>query len=252
MKVIIKEDNPNLTIDYIDSNQILINNNLKANIYLKEIKTNNLTIDIKANSQINLLLPLGFKNLNNLITINLARDAFLNLYSFNFGENQDLSLNVNLLEPSAEVNYQGIFIANQKIEQKIEAIIENKAPTTIGNILIIGISKDDSKIVINGISKIHRGMSKSSNFQSLKGFISDNSALSLNPILLIDEYDVQAGHGASSGLIDDEIIYYMMTRGLTKDKAKELYLLGQVEPIIDQIWDQDLKDRIINYVKEAV
>ena len=97
-----------------------------------------------------------------------------------------------------------------------------------------------------------RGMSKSSNFQSLKGFISDNSALSLNPILLIDEYDVQAGHGASSGLIDDEIIYYMMTRGLTKDKAKELYLLGQVEPIIDQIWDQDLKDRIINYVKEAV
>jgi len=252
MNIIVNQDNNNLKIDNLEIKEITIKENLNANIFIKTINSRDLKIDIKANSQINLLLPLEIKYPNNFITINLDRDARLNLYSFNFNETQDIKLNVNLIETSAEVNYKGVFIANSNIQQNIEAIIENKAPTTNGEILIIGISKDDSKIAINGISKIHQGMSKSSNLQSLKGFISDNSTLTLNPILLIDEFDVKAGHGASSGIIDEEIIYYLMTRGLSENKAKQLYLLGQVEPVINEIWNQDLKDLLTEKVKEAV
>ena len=57
--------------------------------------------------------------------------------------------------------------------------------------------------------------------------------LSLN--LEIDEYDVIASHGASIGAIDDEELYYLMSRGLTEDKAKELLIMGFIDRFREEL-----------------
>ena len=63
------------------------------------------------------------------------------------------------------------------------------------------------------LKKIEKGMKNSNAFQTLKGIItSDQAIVEVNPILLIDEYDVKAGHGATIGKIEERILYYLNMR----------------------------------------
>ena len=89
-------------------------------------------------------------------------------------------------------------------------------------------------------------MHHSHNHQILKGINLDNSKIKNESYLLIDEHDVVAGHGATIGQIDEDILYYMMSRGLSKETAKDLYIKGLVEPFVDQIFNTELcKNSII-------
>jgi Fe-S cluster assembly protein SufD len=82
-------------------------------------------------------------------------------------------------------------------------------------------------------------------FQTLKGIIlSDQAIVNVNPILLIDEYDVKAGHGATIGKLEAEQLYYLQSRGLTKQQAEKLIIHGFIKPIIDHIKDEVIATRI--------
>ena len=81
----------------------------------------------------------------------------------------------------------------------------------------IAIANANGKVILNGVEKILKGMKNSNAYQSLKGIIaSDEATIEVNPILLIDEYDVKAGHGATIGKLDENSLYYLMSRGLDK------------------------------------
>ena len=83
-------------------------------------------------------------------------------------------------------------------------------------------------------------MHQSNNFQHLTGIISDDATIEMNPYLLIDEHDVIAGHGATVGQIDEEVIYYMMSRGIPEEKARLIYIEGLIAPFVNEIFDKDL------------
>ena len=64
-------------------------------------------------------------------------------------------------------------------------------------------------------------MKNSNVYQTLKGIITSNEAIvEVNPILIIDEYDISAGHAATVGKIEEEALFYLMSRGLTKKMLK--------------------------------
>ena len=56
-----------------------------------------------------------------------------------------------------------------------------------------------------------------------------------NPILLIDEDDVKAGHAASVGQVNPEQVYYLMSRGITKEEAERLIIYGFLAPVVSEI-----------------
>ncbi len=56
-----------------------------------------------------------------------------------------------------------------------------------------------------------------------------------NPILLIDEDDVMAGHAASAGRVNEEQVYYLMSRGIPKREAERLIIYGFLLPVIQEI-----------------
>ena len=73
-----------------------------------------------------------------------------------------------------------------------------------------------------------------------------------NPILEIEENDVKASHGSSIGKIDDDTMFYLCSRGLTKNEATHLICLGRLESIINKIYDQEIKESLINKFKERM
>lgn len=56
-----------------------------------------------------------------------------------------------------------------------------------------------------------------------------------NPILLIDEDDVTAGHAASVGQVNPEQVYYLMSRGISKQDAERLIIYGFLAPVVSEI-----------------
>ena len=80
----------------------------------------------------------------------------------------------------------------------------------------------------------------------------DDSKITSCPILLIDEYDVVANHGAAIGKMSDESLFYLMSRGLKKTEAFLLILEGIIAPFIRMIQDETLKQKIADDLRKII
>ena len=79
-------------------------------------------------------------------------------------------------------------------------------------------------------------------------FRSDQARSDANPILLIDENDVTAGHAASIGQVDPEDMYYLMSRGLDKATAERLVVRGFLGSVIVEIPVKEVRDEMIENI----
>ena len=154
-------------------------------------------------------------------------------------------LTINLLNEAANAEVNLLAISNN-FNQTFNQMIVHKNPKTISNISNFGVAFSKSNIVFDTSGKIEKGMSKSKCVQLSKGIImDDNAKITSKPILLIDEFDVIANHGASIGKMSDESLFYLMSRGLSKKEAFLLVLNGIINPFIGKILDEELKQNII-------
>ena len=89
--------------------------------------------------------------------------------------------------------------------------------------------------------------------QKTKGLLLDEaSEISANPILTIDEYDCNASHGASIGAIDEDELYYLMSRGLTKESSEKLIIGGFVSPFLSSIKDEAIKEELYKIIDKVL
>lgn len=98
------------------------------------------------------------------------------------------------------------------------------------------VMRDGATAIINGITKIEKGATKANGEQTEKVLmLSPKARGDANPILLIDEDDVTAGHAASVGQVNPEQVYYMMSRGVSREEAERLIIYGFLAPVVSQI-----------------
>ena len=63
------------------------------------------------------------------------------------------------------------------------------------------------------------------------------------PGLQIDANDVKAGHASTSGQVDDEQLFYMLSRGIKRDEAVHMIVTGFFEPVLDRVPLEELRER---------
>ncbi|MEC9485596.1 MAG: SufD family Fe-S cluster assembly protein [Candidatus Izemoplasma sp.] len=189
--------------------------------------------------------------------LNIIRNGRVKRYGelvFNNAEVSDalseITTNVQLVEPYAKSYVKTVAITNQHQEARFEQLVEHLAPHTEGYIENYGVSSDTSALVFEGIGKIHKQMKQSVARQQNRGIVLSRKArLDANPLLLIDEYDVVASHGAAIGKIDEEQLYYLMSRGLSKRNAERLIINGFLSPILDALDSDALKSVFVSSVE---
>ncbi|WP_213606574.1 Fe-S cluster assembly protein SufD [Staphylococcus capitis] len=116
---------------------------------------------------------------------------------------------------------------------------------TDGYILKHGVMKENASSVFNGIGYIKHGGTKSiANQESRVLMLSENARGDANPILLIDEDDVEAGHAASVGRVDPEQLYYLMSRGISRTEAERLVIHGFLDPVVRELPIEDVKRQL--------
>lgn len=122
-----------------------------------------------------------------------------------------------------------------------------------GQILKHGVMKDSASSIFNGIGKIEHGASKSNAEQESRVLmLSEKARGDANPILLIDEDDVTAGHAASVGRVDPMQMYYLMSRGISKQEAERLIIHGFLAPVVRALPVEGVKKQLTEVIERKV
>ncbi|MFP7734234.1 Fe-S cluster assembly protein SufD [Priestia aryabhattai] len=122
-----------------------------------------------------------------------------------------------------------------------------------GYILKHGVMKESASSIFNGIGKIEHGASKSNAEQESRVLmLSEKARGDANPILLIDEDDVTAGHAASVGRVDPIQLYYLMSRGIPKTEAERLVIHGFLAPVVNELPIETVKKQLTDLIERKV
>ena len=151
----------------------------------------------------------------------------------------------------AELKDVGISTSDQI--QGIDTRVTNIGKNTIGHILQHGVALDASELTFNGIGHVMK-RSKGSDAQQESRILmlSPQARGDANPILLIDDNDVTAGHAASIGRVNPEQLYYLMSRGLQKRLAEKLVIRGFLAPVLDEIPLKEIRNEFSELIERKV
>ena len=231
--------NDSLTDIYLieDHADIIIEENVSVSLL---DKTNSKSINLEAKKYSNVkYLILDSKNSKRELNINGELD--LTLISL---EKTNENLRVNLNDEYANANCKYLSIASGTNNTFKQYIAHNSKLTT-SNITNVGVSMNKSDIVFDTTGFVAKGMNQSKCSQLSRGIVMDDvSSVTAKPILLIDEFDCFANHGASIGKMSDEDLFYLMSRGLNKKEAFLLILQGIIAPYISSIEIEELKNEL--------
>ena len=140
-------------------------------------------------------------------------------------------------------------LSSGKQVQGIDTRVTNYGCNSIGNILQHGVILEKGTLTFNGIGHIIKGAKGADAQQESRVLmLSDQARSDANPILLIDENDVTAGHAASIGQVDPEDMYYLMSRGLDKATAERLVVRGFLGSVIVEIPVKEVRDEMIENI----
>lgn len=130
--------------------------------------------------------------------------------------------------------------------QGVDTRVTNFGQHSVGHILQHGVILEKGTLTFNGIGHIIKGAKGADAQQESRVLmLSDTARSDANPILLIDENEVTAGHAASIGQVDPEDMYYLMSRGLDEDTAKRLVIRGFLGSVITEIPIPSVREQFI-------
>ena len=196
----------------------------------------NYKIDIKNNSNIKYI----FTNIEQ--EKNSLSETFIASSGSDFIKNE-INCNLNGEHSSAFVN--GIFSLNKQKHHEIRTIINHLTEHTKSSQLIKSVLENDAKAVYQGKIYVSSKAQKTDGYQLSKAILLDETTeFNAKPELEIYADDVKCSHGSASGSLNENSIFYLMSRGLNYKEAKELLISGFLLDVIEKITDSEIKSLI--------
>lgn len=182
------------------------------------------------------------------------RDATVDWALGQMNDGNTVSENItHLVGENSLSNAKTVSVGRGDQTQNFTAKIVHFGKNSEGYILQHGVMKDKSTSIFNGIGKIEHGASKANAEQESRVLmLSEKARGDANPILLIDEDDVTAGHAASVGRVDPIQLYYLMSRGITQEEAERLIIHGFLAPVVNQLPIEAVKNQLTQVIERKV
>ncbi|MFT7249310.1 MAG: Fe-S cluster assembly protein SufD [Algoriphagus sp.] len=152
--------------------------------------------------------------------------------------------NINLTVDGEHVEswLYGLYIPNKRQHVDNHTVVDHKKPNSVSNELYKGVLMDKSTGVFNGKIFVRRAAQKTNAYQNCRNVVtSDSATMNTKPQLEIWADDVKCSHGATTGMLNDEAIFYMRSRGIPKEEAVRMQLLAFAEDVISKIKIESIK-----------
>ncbi len=242
-------------------NYIELGENSKANFILfytnytpqKNIGNEIVNIFQKENSDIELnIVQFDLKNLILINNINVILEKNSNFKSNTFSLNTEFvrnNLNVSFQGQYSSALLNGIYFSDTDNFVDDHTLIMHNVPNCRSDENFRGILDGKGRAVFNGKIFVARDAQKTNAYQSNKNLVLSNEArVNTKPQLEIYADDVKCTHGATVGFLDDEMLFYIISRGINRQKAKSMLLNSFVSVNLEKIEIPSLRD----YLKELI
>jgi len=213
------------------------------------LATGVLEVDIGANARLRLLrIQDAGSKANDLFRseIRVGRDARLEYVGLDLGGalvRHDL--NVQLAEPGAYAEVHGVFAPNGSTHVDTHTRILHQAPHTTSREVFRGLVADRAHAVFNGRIVVEKAAQKTDSEQNLASLLlSPGAEINAKPELEIYADDVKCAHGATCGQLDEMAVYYLRSRGLDADTARNLLLFAFAHEVLSKVGVDDVRSEM--------
>ena len=153
-----------------------------------------------------------------------------------------LDLEFNLEGKDSECTLQSASFLKKNDHQEIKTRINHLAPSCKSYQKVKNVLTSDAQGIYQGKIYVKNIAQKTNAYQLSKALLlSDNSEFNSKPELEIYADDVKCSHGATSGSVDEDSIYYLMSRGLSRKESVRLLINGFLNEVIDMIKSNSIK-----------
>jgi Fe-S cluster assembly protein SufD len=214
---------------------IFYNFELKENAVLKNYKVDKLK---------NKNIKYSFNNIEQ--DKNSISETFILSSGSNFVKNE---INCNLKGEHSSAFVNGIFSLDDNQHHEIRTIINHLTENTKSYQLIKSVLDQSSKAVYQGKIFVNSEAQKTDGYQLSKAILlKKESEFNAKPELEIYADDVKCSHGSASGSLNDDSIFYLMSRGLNYQQSRELLINGFLLDVVEKITDSEIKNLIKNMI----
>jgi Fe-S cluster assembly protein SufD len=154
-------------------------------------------------------------------------------------------LQTQLLETGAEIVLNGLYIADGRQHIDNHTRVEHIAAHTRSEQDYRGVISDRARAVFNGKAKVHKDAQKTDAQQSNRNLLlSGQAEIDTKPELEIYADDVKCSHGATVGQLDEDALFYLLSRGIDRDTAKGLLIFAFVDDVMARIGIDAVRQRL--------
>jgi Fe-S cluster assembly protein SufD len=163
------------------------------------------------------------------------------------------NLNSYLNGEGIECNFKGLYFLTGKQHVDNHTLADHANPNCHSNELYKGILADESDGVFNGKIMVRQDAQKTNAYQMNKNILLSNTAsVNSKPQLEIYADDVKCSHGATTGQIDKEQLFYLKARGIGEKEGKKLLIFAFANEIIEDIDVPELKDYLVDKLNDKL
>ena len=256
---------------------LIINYTFDSNNYLTSHININLDYDLntiicfRGTGFLNFNLTVNSKeNINsNISIVNLTTDESTSLVAIENSVNTNSNIITNYIDLRGKLrisnyysdlnkeksnsSFNTIYIGNKDERLDMNYYVKNNNKNTVSNMLFQGALLDNSYKSLKGTIDFIEGSSKSKGEENENCILLSDKCKSRSlPMLLCHEEDVVGSHGMSSGKIDNEKLFYLMSKGISEEEAKKLIIKANFKIVLDYILNNDIINEIEEIIDERI
>jgi len=185
----------------------------------------------------------------------LGNDAHIDWVFSDAGDGFTVALMETALNGNgSRATFTGIGIGRGRQHMELTASMLHRGRSSESDIRLNGALRDRANMIYRSATHIFRKAVLAGSEQNDRMVMLDSAARAdAIPMLLIDENDVQrCGHAASVGRLDEAQMYYLQSRGIPRNTARQMIVWGHLEPTVDAIPDDVVREFVRQQIDEGL
>jgi Fe-S cluster assembly protein SufD len=180
------------------------------------------------------------------------RDTLVKNLAVNIGAERARFENQTRIEgPGADVKMYSLTVAEESQEFDQRTFQTHNAGNAVSDLLYKNALLDKARTIFSGLIKVAEGAQQTDAYQTNRNLLLDPTAeANALPGLEILANDVKCSHGATTGNVDAEELFYMMQRGIAKRDAMKLMVFGFFEEVIEKVDSDELADNLRELIRK--
>lgn len=199
------------------------------------------------------LLPVDAQGASS-VQVELADTAELEAVAVEVGSAKSVAkMEVNLAGNESKANVYVLYFGHGASQLDMNYVLVQQGRSTEANLHVYGALLGESNKIFRGTLDFRHGSKGSKGYEKEEVVVLSSKVRNRSvPLMLSAEDAVEGHHAVSIGKIDENKLFYLMSRGLDMQEARRLVVEAAFNPVLDRIEDKDLYQELDEYIKEGL